>query len=111
MSEALHHLKAGLSAEIAIHGSLVPLEPRNEFGKSVMALVDLQNPVHELVSLDALCQYVETSILTPIDSKRIKAVFGQGNPRAQIMLIGEAPGADEDAQGQPFVGACRAITG
>ncbi len=32
-------------------------------------------------------------------------VFGSGNPRAALMFIGEAPGADEDAQGIPFVGA------
>jgi len=31
-------------------------------------------------------------------------VFGVGNPDAEIMFIGEAPGADEDAQGEPFVG-------
>ena len=31
-------------------------------------------------------------------------VFGDGNPDADIMLIGEAPGADEDRQGKPFVG-------
>jgi len=32
-------------------------------------------------------------------------VFSDGNPKAKIMLIGEAPGADEDRQGMPFVGA------
>lgn len=31
-------------------------------------------------------------------------VFGEGNPAAQLMLVGEAPGADEDIQGRPFVG-------
>ena len=31
-------------------------------------------------------------------------VFGDGNPNAQVMLIGEAPGADEDRMGKPFVG-------
>ena len=31
-------------------------------------------------------------------------VFGQGNPRATLFIIGEAPGADEDRQGEPFVG-------
>ena len=31
-------------------------------------------------------------------------VFGEGNPNAAIMLIGEAPGRDEDAAGKPFVG-------
>lgn len=33
-----------------------------------------------------------------------KAVFARGNPHAPILVIGEAPGADEDAQGKPFVG-------
>jgi DNA polymerase len=35
---------------------------------------------------------------------RKQIVFGVGNPRADIMFIGEAPGADEDQQGEPFVG-------
>lgn len=35
---------------------------------------------------------------------RTQIVFGVGNPHAEIMFVGEAPGADEDAQGIPFVG-------
>jgi DNA polymerase len=35
---------------------------------------------------------------------RKQIVFGVGNPNAELMFIGEAPGADEDAQGEPFVG-------
>ena len=35
---------------------------------------------------------------------RKQIVFGVGNPRADLMFIGEAPGADEDMQGEPFVG-------
>src|SRR5207302_3578474 len=35
---------------------------------------------------------------------RKNIVFGVGNPRAEIMFIGEGPGADEDEQGEPFVG-------
>ena len=35
---------------------------------------------------------------------RKQIVFGVGNPRAQLMFVGEGPGADEDAQGEPFVG-------
>jgi DNA polymerase len=35
---------------------------------------------------------------------RTTIVFGSGNPRAELVCIGEAPGADEDAQGKPFVG-------
>jgi uracil-DNA glycosylase family 4 len=37
-------------------------------------------------------------------SSRTQTVFGVGNPHAEIMFIGEAPGADEDQQGEPFVG-------
>jgi DNA polymerase len=35
---------------------------------------------------------------------RHNLVFGEGNPRANLVFVGEAPGADEDAQGRPFVG-------
>ena len=35
---------------------------------------------------------------------RKQIVFGVGNPKADLMFIGEAPGADEDEQGEPFVG-------
>lgn len=35
---------------------------------------------------------------------RKQTVFGVGNPNAKILFVGEAPGADEDAQGEPFVG-------
>ena len=39
-----------------------------------------------------------------LGATRNKFVFGVGNPDADIMFIGEAPGADEDRQGEPFVG-------
>ena len=39
-----------------------------------------------------------------LGSLRTNAVPGEGSPNARIMFIGEAPGADEDAQGRPFVG-------
>ncbi len=35
---------------------------------------------------------------------RTNIVFGEGNPQAELMFVGEAPGADEDASGRPFVG-------
>jgi DNA polymerase len=37
-------------------------------------------------------------------STRTQTVFGVGNPRARLCFVGEAPGADEDRQGEPFVG-------
>jgi uracil-DNA glycosylase len=45
-----------------------------------------------------------TCLKCPLGSTRIKFVFGVGNPNSDIVFVGEAPGADEDAQGEPFVG-------
>lgn len=36
---------------------------------------------------------------------RTNVVFGVGSPTAEVLLVGEAPGASEDQQGEPFVGA------
>jgi DNA polymerase len=50
--------------------------------------------------------YREVSECTrcPLHAERTKAVFGAGNADAELMFIGEAPGAEEDRQGLPFVG-------
>ena len=42
--------------------------------------------------------------LCQLSKTRQNVVFGEGNPNAQIVFVGEAPGADEDQQGLPFVG-------
>jgi uracil-DNA glycosylase family 4 len=47
---------------------------------------------------------VETCTLCPLHQTRTQGVFGVGDRNAQWMVIGEAPGADEDRQGEPFVG-------
>lgn len=40
----------------------------------------------------------------PLGGSRIRLVFGDGNPAAELMFIGEGPGQEEDLQGKPFVG-------
>ncbi len=40
----------------------------------------------------------------PLGRVRTNLVFGEGNPKAEIVFVGEAPGRDEDVQGRPFVG-------
>jgi DNA polymerase len=56
----------------------------------------LLDPVRERVSICTKCPHLVRS--------RTQTVFGVGNPDADLMFVGEAPGADEDAQGEPFVG-------
>jgi uracil-DNA glycosylase len=54
--------------------------------------------------LEKIAEEVRQCCKCGLGSSRINAVPGDGNPNAQIMFIGEGPGADEDAQGKPFVG-------
>ncbi|MDL1892279.1 uracil-DNA glycosylase [Sphingobacteriales bacterium CHB3] len=55
-------------------------------------------------TLDELNARICNCTKCALGATRTKFVFGVGNPKATLMLIGEAPGADEDAQGEPFVG-------
>ena len=55
-------------------------------------------------TLSEVEEYVRTTTLIALDETRINPVFGVGHPGADLMVIGEAPGADEDAKGEPFVG-------
>ncbi|MBN2590124.1 MAG: uracil-DNA glycosylase [Sedimentisphaerales bacterium] len=54
--------------------------------------------------LDKIFEEVRVCCQCELVSTRNKVVPGEGNPNARIMFVGEAPGADEDAQGRPFVG-------
>ena len=49
-------------------------------------------------------QKIKDCLICPLGATRTHFVFGAGNPRADLMFIGEAPGRDEDQQGIPFVG-------
>lgn len=55
-------------------------------------------------TLDQLNSMICECTKCALGATRTKFVFGTGNPHATLMFIGEAPGADEDAQGEPFVG-------
>lgn len=55
-------------------------------------------------TLDILYDKIHNCQECALGKTRTKFVFGTGNPNADIMIIGEAPGAEEDAQGLPFVG-------
>jgi len=55
-------------------------------------------------SLNDLNKEICNCLKCPLGHTRTNFVFGVGSPRAEVMFIGEAPGADEDAQGEPFVG-------
>jgi uracil-DNA glycosylase family 4 len=57
-----------------------------------------------LRSLDEIAERIRTTYCCALCPTRINGVPGHGNPDARLVLIGEGPGASEDAQGKPFVG-------
>ena len=62
-------------------------------------------PSKKQIQLDVVCQEVaQCTACDELAATRNKTVFGVGNPNAKLVFYGEAPGADEDRQGEPFVG-------
>jgi uracil-DNA glycosylase family 4 len=57
-----------------------------------------------IAALDVLREEVERCSRCVLASSRTNAVFGEGDPRADLLFVGEAPGYHEDQQGRPFVG-------
>lgn len=55
--------------------------------------------------LDALREEVAACHKCPLSEGRTNVVFGDGDPDARVLIVGEAPGKNEDLQGSPFVGA------
>ena len=55
-------------------------------------------------SLEQLHEFIGDCRRCKLWPLRTNLVFGVGNPEADLMFVGEAPGADEDARGEPFVG-------
>jgi len=59
----------------------------------------------QLETLDAVATAIAGCTSCPLSAGRSNTVPGEGNPDARLMLVGEGPGAKEDATGRPFVGA------
>lgn len=56
------------------------------------------------MNLENLCKVASKCIQCPLHKSRKRVVFGEGPEYAKIMLIGEAPGKNEDETGRPFIG-------
>jgi len=65
----------------------------------------------EQAALEALAAVVAGCTRCPLHQGRTQTVFGVGNPRADLVFVGEAPGAEEDRQGKPFVGPAGQLLG
>jgi DNA polymerase len=80
-----------------------PIPPRNH--KSAPLTIATAIPASErAAALQIIRDEIGDCTRCALHSGRNKLVFGDGNPAARLMFVGEGPGADEDAQGLPFVG-------
>jgi len=75
-----------------------PQEQQKQRQDDTMAVTEKAEELEKIAEQTRQCR------LCDLGSLRTNAVPGEGNPNARIMFIGEAPGAEEDAQGRPFVG-------
>ncbi len=86
-----------------------PTQPKKGSAAASASTVDAASPpmdrAQRVAALTALCGEVAAcSRCTELASTRTQTVFGVGDPMARLVFLGEAPGADEDRQGEPFVG-------
>ena len=132
MRDLLRDLKSILDHERALHGPRLfldaPTTPSSStddamanydlFGNQVdptedpslppweriEGLIPDEAPYKDAATLEEVEEYLASNVLVPIDEDRENPVFGVGDPNADLVIIGEAPGRDEDKKGEPFVG-------
>lgn len=83
-----------------LFGDIAPAEGSKPASKGVaLPLLHSQD-----ASLDAIREDIGECTRCKLHEHRTNIVFGEGNPQAKLVFVGEGPGADEDATGRPFVG-------
>jgi DNA polymerase len=93
-----NHAAAPAVTPKVIHTIAVPVAEQSEIGNR-------KSEVDKAAAFAALRERALACVKCPhLAASRKNVVFGVGNIDAQLMFVGEAPGADEDAQGEPFVG-------
>lgn len=75
-----------------------------DFGWREVELVTAPEPAAPAKTLEEMARRLAHCQACRLAAGRTHVVFGTGNPRARVVFVGEAPGADEDRLGEPFVG-------
>lgn len=106
-----------LQQQKELFGPLLYIEPASNLDNNAINHADSSHVYPETMALSIdpnwknaenlpiLYQHIHNCQECSLGLTRNSFVFGTGNPQADILIIGEAPGADEDAKGEPFVGA------
>ena len=86
-------------------GSFLQEKPRNFYIPDSKKMNSLTLKIENISNVDELEFFIKQSNICDLKNHAKHTVIGDGNTQADIMLIGEAPGAQEDKIGKPFVGA------
>jgi DNA polymerase len=95
------NIEEKVEADTSVSVEEVKTEYQTEEVKPELTEAELIAQCSTLEELKALCKKTE-ALKTDLEGTNL--VFGVGNPNADLMIIGEAPGFNEDKQGEPFVG-------
>jgi uracil-DNA glycosylase len=90
-----------LHASVDVRAADIIIEPEQTVASTTAGERATWN---DATTMDALHAATKDCLQCPLGHQRTNFVFGSGNTNADLMVVGEAPGADEDAQGLPFVG-------
>ena len=90
VKKRLEHLR-----ELGVEGIRVPVEVPVPVPTRIESKTETFEQIHEEIGDCTRC---------PLHQERTHVVHTEGNRKARLMFVGEAPGADEDAQARPFVG-------
>lgn len=82
----------------AVRSAMAYVPPSDPIGCPTSVAVAGANNLQELQLA------IQGCLACPLGPGRLKFVFGEGDPSARLMFVGEGPGRDEDLQGRPFVG-------
>ncbi len=80
-----------------------PIPPRKRISAPPAVLTEIR-PIDKAAALRLIQEDIGDCTRCALHKGRNKLVFADGSPDARLMFVGEGPGADEDAQGLPFVG-------
>jgi uracil-DNA glycosylase family 4 len=103
--EILEQIAEYVRQQVELYGDepVLPMSLRRKAG-SESAVAIPEEEWRNCQTLDSLYGEIKDCLKCPLGQARTRFVFGDGNPNAEIVLVGEAPGAEEDRQGVPFVG-------
>jgi len=106
LDQELHHPLSWLVAETRERGAPQQMKKVKEVDRrdEQAILISSERKIESVNPLEEIYRNMEHCSLCSLGKTRKNLVFGEGNSSAELVFVGEAPGADEDQQGRPFVG-------